>query len=300
VTPGGVAAVKPGFSLAADAPEAERRLALARWLGHRDNPLTARVLVNRVWQWHFGQGLVSTPSDFGYSGSPPTHPELLDWLADEFVRSGWRIKTLHRLIVLSATYRQSGRLDAKAMSVDRLNRFLWRMAPRRIEAEELRDSLLAVNGRLDRRMGGPGYFLWEKSYNYVYEYRPRKKFYPDDYRRMVYETKIRSQHDATFGVFDCPDASMVRPKRTVSVTVLQALNLLNAEFMVDQAEAFAERLKREAGADVERQVERAFRLALGREPSEREAKASAAVVREHGLSTLCRALFNTNEFLYVD
>src|SRR5205807_201804 len=150
--------------------------------------------------------------------------------------------------------------------------------------------------RLDRRMGGPGYFLWGPSSNYVYEYHPKKEFGPDDYRRMIYEHKTRSQNDPTFGVFDCPDASMAKPKRTISTTVLQALNLLNADFMVDQAAVFAERLQREAGTDVERQVKRAFQLALGRRPSEREAKASAAAVRNHGLPVLCRAIFNASEF----
>jgi hypothetical protein len=300
VTPAAPVVVRPSLSLSADAPEAQRRAALARWLGSADNPLTARVMVNRVWQYHFGQGLVSTPSDFGYNGSPPSHPELLDWLAGEFVRQGWQLRPLHRLIMTSATYRQSGRLDEKASAVDRHNRLLWRMMPRRLEAEAIRDSILTASGRLDRRMGGPGYYPWEPNSNYVTVYRPKLKPDPDDYRRMVYQWKIRSQQDATFGVFDCPDAATARPRRTSSTTVLQALNLLNGPLLTEQAELFAGRVGREAGEDAARQVERAFQLAFSRRPTGREAAASAALVQSHGLAALCRALYNANEFLYVD
>src|SRR5262249_14354998 len=148
-------------------PENERRLALARWLAHPDNPLTARVMVNRVWHYHFGQGLVATPSDLGYNGDRPSHPELLDWLASEFVKGGWKLKPLHKLIMLSATYRQSGTSNLKALGVDRHNRLLWRMTPRRLEAEVIRDTILSVSGKLDPRMGGPGFNVWKKNTNYV-------------------------------------------------------------------------------------------------------------------------------------
>src|SRR5262249_25387189 len=154
----------------------------ARWLGRPDNQLTARVLVNRVWHYHFGQGIVSTPSDFGYNGGRPSHPELLDWLASEFVRGGWRLQPLHPLILLPAASRQSGRPDAQALAVDRQNRLLWRMTPRRLEAEALRDTILAVSGKLDRRMGGPGYNLWEKNTNYVVVFKPKADLGPDEFR----------------------------------------------------------------------------------------------------------------------
>ena len=180
---------------------------MARWIGDPANPLPARVMVNRVWHYHFGQGIVATPGDFGYNGSPPSHPELLDWLASRYIAEGLRLKPLHRLIVLSATYRQSSRLDAGAQSIDRQNRLLWRMTPRRLETESIRDAILACSGRLDQAMGGPGYNIWEKNTNYVAVYQPRDELGPDTFRRMVYQFKPRSQQDPTFGVFDCPDSA---------------------------------------------------------------------------------------------
>ncbi len=300
VAPSTPLAVRPPLTLSANAPEAERRTTLARWLGSPDNPLTARVMVNRVWHYHFGQGLVSTPSDFGYNGAPPSHPELLDWLASEFMAQGWNLKPLHRLIMTSATYRQAGRSEPKALALDRQNRLLWRMAPRRLEAEALRDGMLAVSGRLDRRMAGPGYYIWERNANYVTIYKPKTVLEPEDYRRMVYMLKARSQQDATFGQFDCPDAATARPKRTASTTVLQALNLLNGPFAMEQAEVFAARVRSEVGFEALRQAERAFLLALGRAPTEKETQASVDLIRRHGLTALCRALFNTNEFVYAD
>ncbi len=178
-------------------------------------------MVNRVWHYHFGRGIVATPSDFGFNGAPPSHPELLDWLAAVYIANGWRLKPIHRLIVLSATYRQSSRLDAKAQAVDRDNRLLWRLSPRRLEAESIRDAILATSGRLDPRMGGPGYNIWEKNTNYVAVYRPRAELGPDDFRRMVYQFKPRSQQDPTFGAFDCPDAALVAPRRNVSTTAFR-------------------------------------------------------------------------------
>jgi hypothetical protein len=186
------------------------------------------------------------------------------------------------------------------MTLDRQNRLLWRMPPRRLEAEAIRDAVLAVSGRLDRRMGGPGYRLWEKNTNYVVVFTPKAELGPEEFRRMIYQFKPRSQQDVTFGVFDCPDAALARPKRTASTTVLQALNLLNSRFSVAQAEHFAERLRREAGDDPARQAERAFRLAFGRPPSAAEKAAAVALIRDHGAAAFCRAVYNANEFLYVD
>jgi mono/diheme cytochrome c family protein len=300
VAPAALSAVRPVLQMDPQAPEKERRLALARWIACPDNPLTARVLVNRVWHYHFGRGLVATPSDFGFNGARPTHPDLLDWLAREFIAGDWRLKPLHRLIVLSATYRQGGQPDAKALTVDRDNLLLWRRPPRRLEAEAVRDAILSASGRLDRRMGGPGYNLWEKNTNYVTVFKPREELGPDTFRRMVYQFKPRSQNDPIFGAFDCPDASLARPRRSVSTTALQALNLLNGRFILAQADCFAERLRRECGDDPEQQVRRAFALTLGREPTAVELSAAAALVREHGAAALSRALYNANEFLYVD
>ena len=227
--------IRPRLVLDPQAPEAERRAALARWIADPANPLPARVMVNRVWHYHFGRGIVATPSDFGFNGAPPSHPELLDWLASTYIAGGWRLKPIHRLIVTSAAYRQSSRLDAKAQAVDRDNRLLWRMTPRRLEAESIRDAILATSGRLDTRMGGPGYNIWEPNTNYVAVYKPRAELGPDAFRRMVYQFKPRSQPDPTFGAFDCPDAALVAPRRNVSTTALQALNLLNSRFVIQQA-----------------------------------------------------------------
>jgi hypothetical protein len=300
VSPAGLSAVRPPLHLDGKAPEKERRLALARWLGSPDNPLPARVMVNRVWQYHFGEGLVATASDFGFNGARPTHPKLLDWLAAEYQSNGWHLKPIHRLILLSATYRQSGRADPKALAVDRFNRLLWRMAPRRLSGEELRDALLSASGKLDFRAGGPGFSVWENSTDYTTVYRPKAELGPDEFRRMVYQLAPRSQKDPTFGVFDCPDGSQARPKRTVSTTALQALNLLNSREVLAQAEFFAERLRREAGDDPPAQVRRAFALAFGRSPTAREQSTAEALIRSHGPAALGRALFNANEFLYVD
>jgi hypothetical protein len=230
---------------------------------------------------------------------PKSHPELLDWLAATYIAGGWRLKPIHRLIVGSSAYRQSSRLDPKAQAVDRDNRLVWRAAPRRLEAESIRDAMLATSGRLDTRMGGPGYNIWEKNTNYVAVYKPRAELGPDDFRRMVYQFKPRSQQDPTFGAFDCPDAALVAPRRNVSTTALQALNLLNSGFVVQQARFFAERLRGEAGPDPARQTERGFRLAFGRAPSTPEQAAAVMLINSHGAVAFCRALYNANEFVYV-
>jgi len=300
VAPGALSAVKLSMAIDANAPEQERRLALARWITDPDNPLAARVMVNRVWHYHFGRGIVDTPSDLGFNGGRPTHPELLDWLAAEYQANGWRLKPIHKLIVLSATYRQAGESNPKALAVDQQNTLLWRRTPRRLEAEAVRDSILAVSGKLDTRMGGPGYKIWEKNTNYVTVFKPKAELGPDEFRRMIYQFKPRSQQDLVFGTFDCPDAALARPKRTVSTTVLQALNLYNSRFTLAQAGFFAERLKAEVGEDPAKQVTRAFELALGRKPTEKESAAAVELVREHGVPALCRALYNASEFLYVD
>ena len=301
VAPGALSAVRPPLVLEAGASESRRRLALAEWIAHADNPLPARVLVNRLWHWHFGQGLVRTPSDFGANGDRPSHPELLDWLASELLASGGRPKHLHRLIVLSRAYRQSSLGDSRAASVDAGNRLLWRAPSRRLEAEAIRDAMLHVSGALDTRMGGPGYQLWNAraTGQGVFVFAPKARLGPEEHRRMIYQFKPRLQQDGTFGVFDCPDATTAVPRRNASTTPLQALNLLNDPFVLDQAQRFAVRVEREAGTSVARQVERAFRLAFGRAATSVEAMAAEKLVRAHGLALLCRALFNSNEFVVV-
>ncbi len=300
VAPAALEEFGPPLKLAADAPESARRLALAKWVTDPREPLTARVIVNRLWQHHFGRGIVPTPSDFGQNGGKPSHPELLDWLATELVESGWSLKHVHRLIVLSATYRQASAANERGLAADAQDQWLWRYPPRRLEAEPLRDAILAVSGNLHPRMGGPGFDLFEPNTNYVKVYTPKKAFGPAEWRRMVYQNKPRMQLDDTFGAFDCPDAGQIAPKRNSSTTALQALNLMNSRFLTQQAGLFAERLKREAGDDPAAQVRRGFRLAFGRPPSAEESAAAVKLVREHGAAALCRALLNANEFLYVN
>jgi hypothetical protein len=207
---------------------------------------------------------------------------------------------MHRMILLSAAYRQSSRLDARAQSIDMQNRLLWRMTPRRLEAESIRDAILSCSGELNIAMGGPGYNIWEKNTNYVAVYQPRGELGPDAFRRMVYQFKPRSQHDPTFGAFDCPDAALVVPRRNVSTTALQALNLLNSRFVLQQASSFARRLEVKASPDHGRQAGRAFEIAFGRPPSSSEQQAAITLIASHGTAAFCRALFNANEFLYIE
>jgi hypothetical protein len=288
-----------------------RRLALAQWIIDPANPLPSRVLVNRLWLYHFGEGLVSTPSDFGRNGARPSHPELLDWLAAELVtltvKSGggsspqaWSLKHLQRLMVTSATYRQSSQARADCRGVDAATRLLWRFPPRRLEAEPLRDAILVVSGNLEDRPGGAGFSAFEPNDNYVRVYNPKQVFGPGDWRRMIYMTKVRMQQDGTFGAFDCPDGGQIAPKRMRSITPLQALNLLNSKFIEQQAEVFAKRLHREAGKAIGDQVRLAFQLLFSRLPDTTEAAAAAQLTAQHGLPLLCRTLFNSNEFVFLE
>ncbi|RCS44767.1 DUF1553 domain-containing protein [Bremerella cremea] len=284
--------------LGKDSPEAERRKKLAEWIASPENPLTARVLVNRIWQFHFGRGLVDTPSDFGQAGVPPTHPQLLDWLAGELVNSGWSMKHIHRLILQSATYQQSSRPAAEALKVDGATRLLWRYPPRRLEAEPIRDSILASSGVLDLKKGGPGFSAFEVEAENVRHYHPKTSFGPEDWRRMVYMTKVRMEKDAVFGLFDCPDAATSVAQRSRSTTPLQALNLFNSTFLLQQADLFAQRLEEER-ATVEQRIERAFEICYARQPSAEELNASRTFVEQQGLIPFCRALLNSNEFLFI-
>ncbi|MEQ1859257.1 MAG: PSD1 and planctomycete cytochrome C domain-containing protein [Chthoniobacteraceae bacterium] len=278
--------------------EQQRRVALADWIASAENPLTARVMVNRIWQGHFGTGLVETPSDFGRSGMKPSHPELLDWLANEFVRSGWSVKHMHRLIVLSAAYRQSTRSDPDAAAKDADVRLLWRFPSRRLEAETIRDSMLAVSGKLNLKMHGRGFDLFDKRGG-LSGFKPVESFAGEGLRRMIYAHKVRREREAVFGAFDCPDAGQSTARRRESTTPIQALNLFNSRFTLEQADAFAARVKADAGNDVAQQIRRAWRLALNRDPAASELEDAAPIVREHGLATLCRAIFNSNEFLFL-
>jgi mono/diheme cytochrome c family protein len=298
-------AIVGDLSLAADVDDAVRRRALAEWFERPTSPLVARVIVNRVWQNHFGRGLVDTPSDFGTSGAPPSHPELLDWLSGELIAHQWSLKWLERTILRSRTYQQSSRIDPAAAAVDADNRLLWRFQSRRMSAEAIRDSVLRISGSLNLEMGGPGFDFF-KVRGGLTGFPPLEQFTSRELRRMVYAHKIRMERVPVFGAFDCPDAGQASPKRTESTTPIQALNLFNSPFIAQQAEAFAQRLQAECevAADINadrdrRLVETAFAMALGRLPDAAERAASCRVAAEHGLATLCRVLFNSNEFLVL-
>jgi hypothetical protein len=304
-----------------------RRLALARWLASPGNPLTARVLVNRIWQFHFGEGLVRTPSDFGVMGDPPTHPELLDWLADWFVQQGWSIKKLHRLIVSSNTYRMSKQWRADYAAQDPEDRLLWRVPYHRLEVEVIRDAMLAVSGRLNARMYGPCVFppvpraalAGNSDPDKIWEPSPE----PEASRRTIYAFLKRSMIVPLLETLDLCDTTRSSAKRLVTTVAPQALSLFNGEFVNRQAVYLAERLEREAGEDAVRQIDHAYRLALCRPPRDLERAAlkrfldqeMAALLAEAGgkpaglnrsqarqlaLSHLARVILNLNEFMYPD
>ncbi len=287
------------LGLPQEADEQVRRLRLAEWMASDDNPLTARVIVNRVWHYHFGRGLVATPSDLGKAGALPSHPQLLDWLARRFIEHGWSLKWLHRQILTSATWQQSSQPRSAALAIDAEGRWLWRFPPRRLEAEAIRDCILQVSGKLNRQVGGPGFLLFEVDRENVHHYFPLQNFGPQHFRRMVYMTKIRQEQDDVFGAFDCPDGGQTIPQRTRSTTPLQALNLLNSPFMLQQAGFLAERLREEAGIDPAAQVRQAFQWAYQRDPTPEELEDVVAFIGQQGLEAFCRVLWNTNEFLFI-
>ncbi len=295
-----------GYQLTADAPEQERRRLFAEWITAVDNPLTPRVLANRVWHYLFGTGLVDTPSDFGFMGGRPTHPDLLDWLALELIDMEWRLKPLQRRILFSQTYRQASCWRPDAAEVDAEARLLWRFPPRRLSSEQLRDSMLLAAGQLDETMGGPGFRLFRYFEENVATYYPLDEHGPETYRRAVYHHQARATRVDLMSEFDTPDCAFATPRRSSTTTPLQALTLLNHRFTIDMAEHFAQRLVREAGEDgvgrdgARRQVEQAFLIMYARRPDETETCAAVRLIEQHGLTSFCRALFNSNEFIYVN
>ncbi|MDB5302289.1 MAG: hypothetical protein JWO87_3952, partial [Phycisphaerales bacterium] len=310
VAPGSVGFLPglPGkFDLPSDSGESLRRAALAEWIVDPKNPLTWRSIVNRVWQYHFGRGIVETPNDFGKMGATPTHPELLDWLAAEFrdggewVKTPGSIKALHRLIVTSSVYRQSSAGNSESEKIDGGNQYLWRMNRDRLDAEAIRDSVLLVSGKLDLTMGGPGYmdFGFKDDHSPHYQYQD---YDPDDvksHRRSVYRLAVRSVPDPLLETLDCADPSQLVPRRTETLTPLQALSLMNNKLIVRMSEHFARRVEVVA-PDLAVQVDAAYRLALGRSPTAVESKALMELARKDGLANVCRLIFNTNEFVFVD
>jgi Protein of unknown function (DUF1549)/Protein of unknown function (DUF1553)/Planctomycete cytochrome C len=308
VSPRGIAAVagaNADWGLAADAPEAERRKALANWIADPKNPLTPRVIVNRLWGYHFGDGVVRTPSDFGFQGGLPSHPELLNWLAGQLVRPAdghaWSLKRIQRLIVLSATYRQQSRVVRESAAVDRDNRLVWHRPSQRLDAETFRDAVLSVSGELDPRVGGPGFedfTVSSKGNNETYTVFDAvgNSFN----RRSLYRACVRAGTSPLLDTLDCPDPSVATPRRSVTTTPLQALSLLNDAFVEHYAERFAVRLKRERPDDQAAQVCRAYELGLARRPTDEELAFGRQFVERHGLTQFCLVLFNASEFLYID
>jgi len=286
------------IQLPEETTEQARRIALADWIASPENLFTARVMVNRIWQGHFGTGLVETPSDFGRSGMPPTHPELLDWLGEQFVQSGWSIKQMHRLIVLSSAYRQSTEFNAQAALQDAEAKLLWRYPLRRHDAETIRDSILACSGRLNLQMGGPGFDLFNQRGG-LSGFVPVETFDENGRRRMIYAHQVRRERDPVFGAFDRPDGGQSLARRSESTTPLQALNLFNSPFMLNECRAMADRLHQEAGTNVDQQIQRAWNLAFGRDPENEELMEARDVVHRQGLSMLCRIIMNSNEFLFM-
>lgn len=299
VAPAAIQSLGRSLKLTSKSPERDRRAALANWIASDRNPLTARVMVNRIWQHHFGRGLVATPSDFGKMGVRPSHPQLLDWLAAEFIRNRYSVKHIQRLILTSNTWRQSSRPRAAAKNIDAGSIYLWRFPTRRLEAEAIRDSVLSVAGSLRTTMGGAGFNVFQPNTNYVRVYIPKTKWGATEWRRMIYGTKVRMEPDGVFGVLDCPDAGQATAKRARSTTPLQALNLLNSGFMLQQADVMAADVLETAGNNKRRAVEQIFLRAFGRKPTANETLGATKLVKRHGLRAVCRAVLNSNEFLFL-
>ena len=282
--------------------QADRRASLAKWITDDQNPLTPRVIVNRLWHWHFGQGLVTTPSDFGIGGQPPSHPDLLDWLAMQLSKSGGSLKAVHRLILNSDAYKQDSRYtdNARGIAVDTGNRLLWRQNARRIEAEAVRDAVLSVTGKLNLERGGPGFedFTYQQAYAPIYKYITADE--PKLWRRSIYRYIVRTTPNRFMTTLDCPDPANMTPKRLTTTTPLQSLALYNNDFMLKQSAYFTQRVESEAGDQAEAQAKRAFQLAFLREPTATEAQAAIEFINDNGLFALARILLNANEFCYVD
>jgi uncharacterized protein DUF1553/uncharacterized protein DUF1549 len=287
----------------ADAQTSWRRRGFAEWIASPENPLTARVMVNRIWQQHFGEGLVRTPNNFGKMGERPTHPELLDWLATEFVKNGWSVKSLHRLIMNSDTYQMASADIQSNVAIDRDNRYLWRMPRRRLEGEAIRDSIMSISGNLDLKVGGPAVLpyidpaLFQSSSKRTWNGKPDSD--PSTWRRSVYVFSKRSIPLPMLDVFDKPDSVGSCARRNRSTIAPQALILMNNSFVLMEAKKFAERLRTEAGADPNEQVDLAFQLALGRKPTAKEQQQSVTFVRSGELTDFAQVMFNLNEFAFI-
>lgn len=304
----GALALVPGleskFELADANDEGARRAALAHWLSDRRNVLTWRSIVNRVWHYHYGRGIVDTPNDFGKMGGTPSHPELLDFLVGYLQENGGSLKKLHRLIVISSTYLQASQHNTEWAKVDAGNTLLWRMNRSRLDAESIHDAVLEITGKLDLTMGGPSVKQFiESPGNHV---TPKVDYLgfdvdgPEARRRSVYRFLFRTLPDPFMDSMDCPDASQLAPIRTQSVTALQALSMLNNQFMVRYSEHLSERVAQEAGTEIRKQIERVFDLTICRKPTEKELIGLSTYATKHGMANVCRLILNSNEFMFVE
>ena len=286
------------LGLDSNTPDSKRRMAFAKWLVDLKNPLTSRVMVNRIWHHLFGSGIVPTGSDFGLAGAPPSNPELLDWMASEFVKEKWSMKSMIRLLVMSDAFKRSSLPGSRGMEKDAGSTLLWRYPPQRVEAEVIRDSILQASGKLDRSIGGRSYRIHNVKKTYA-QWEVTDNHGADTWRRLLYQERMRRVDDRIFTAFDFPDCGQVRAKRPVSTTPLQALNLLNSDFVVEQSELIAERAAKEAGGDAGKAIQRAFELVLGRQPGVDELKAGLEISKSNSLAIVCRSLINSNEFAYL-
>jgi len=319
VQPGFLSILDPGPAQVlppADLNSTGRRSALANWLASPENPLTARVMVNRIWHYHFGRGIAGTPSDFGVMGERPANPALLDFLAATFVENGWSLKKMHRLILLSNTYQQSTQFNPEAAKVDPEDRLVWRYNRHRLEGEAIRDSILEASGRLNLKMGGPGIFPPLPA-GVVTRGGWKKQEDPSEAdRRSVYVFVRRNTRYPMFEVFDMPDTHESCPRRNATVTAPQALELLNNELVLDWARSLAARVSNDAGLTAEGQVDRAWRFVYSRPATDGERREALDFLdreramlsvrmpveeaQKAALADLCHMLMNSNEFLYVN
>ncbi|MGI9243360.1 MAG: PSD1 and planctomycete cytochrome C domain-containing protein [Verrucomicrobiales bacterium] len=300
VMPAGFAVLEGELGLDSSSAESTRRQRFAEWLVREENPLTSRVMVNRIWHHVFGTGIVPTGSDFGKAGVPPSHPELLDWLALEFVEPTqseshpWSMKAMIRLLVMSEAFRRSSHPDRAGLASDSGAALLWHYPPQRVEAEVIRDGILQASGKLNPTIGGRSFRIHNVKKTYA-QWEVVDNHGPETWRRMIYQERMRRVDDRMFTAFDFPDCGQVRAKRPVSTTPLQALNLMNSDFVVEQSELIAERARAEAGDGEAAQIRRAFELLLGRQPGDDELGACKGIE----LSLICRSLINSNEFAFL-
>lgn len=292
------------LGITSDASGPQRRRAFATWITDPKNPLTSRVMVNRIWHHIFGNGLVATTGDFGHAGASPSHEDLLNWLAAEFVTprtheaSAWSMKSLIRQIVLSKAFQQSSQPYAEGLRIDADSRLLWRFPPKRMEAEVIRDAILQASGNLDLTVGGRSYRIHNEKATYA-QWKVIDNNGPNTWRRMIYQERMRRVDDQLFTAFDFPDCGQVRAKRPISTTPLQALNLMNSTFVIDQSRQIAQRAKNDCKGNASHAVARCFELLLGRQPTTHERDICSELIEHDDLSMVCRALINSNEFAFL-